>query len=1191
MLTRFYCRPSARYAGAGYRALFLLLLYGLSVSLSAQGRVDSLEARLAGSAGAERLAMLVDLVEALHREDARQAIAYGREAALLLPVDTGAAVVRRLWYWKGYAHYHVGEYDSVLVFAGRLQAGAEAAGDSKGATGAAYLKGIRHIRLGAYQEAQAALVAALEGYESFGDKAGVANALINIGNIHADRGDYAEAFSFYTRSLAIREETGDKTGIAEALNTIGTIYYEQGGYDEALSFYTRSLAIREEMGDNEGIAKALNNIGVLHDVQGDYVEGLSFYTRSLAIREEIGDKVGIASTLNNIGVIHLEQGDYDEALSFYTRSLAIKEEIGNKTGIARTLNNIGNIHLEQGDYDEALSFYTRSLAIREEMGDKEGIVEALHNIGNIHLEQGDYMEALSIYTRSLSIKEELGDKRGSASTFNNIGRIHYKQGDYSEAFSFYTRSLAIGEELGDKAGIAEVLNYIGRLHRAQGQLDDALNYSGRALALADSIGALALARDSHKERTLIFEQLGQFERALNAHRAYKAAHDSLFTSESQSVIAELQQQYKTKEQQQRIQLLQRNRQIQRLWLFGLIGGLLFLASIAFLLYNRYRLKNHAHSALTLAHKDLQQTHAHLETTQQQLIHAEKTASSRAADVLSKNNQLAEQATQLQELNSLKSRFFANISHEFRTPLTLILGQIDNVLPDLNKEKHINRLKSAARNGRQLLQLINQLLDLSKFDARQMTLKAAPANLVPLLRYLSGSFDSLAQQRKIKLQFECSEDDIQVYVDQEKIEKVMHNLLSNALKFTPEGGIVEIAVAVANGSQNGETAHTMDSGEVKIIVRDSGIGIPKDRLPHIFDRFYQVDSSTTREHEGTGIGLALTRELVQLHGGSISAESHEGFGTTFTVLLPMGKAHLKPDQISDSAVSDLGFEMSNVSVSDLADQNISPQEQAETQDQESKVKEIILIVEDNPDMRAYIRETLLTSTEAANYQVMEAPDGEEGFEKAQAAVPDLIITDVMMPGIDGYELTRRLRQDQATSHIPIIMLTAKAAESDKFAGLETGVDVFLIKPFSSKELQIRVRKLIENRKLLLAKVRERPMITASEVMATSANQQFLDRLLQIVEENLSDENFQVESLCREIGLSPAGLYRKLNALLDCTPALYIRRIRLERARQLLEQKAGNVTEIAFQVGYSNTSNFARAFREAFQISPSEFLKKT
>jgi signal transduction histidine kinase/DNA-binding response OmpR family regulator/ligand-binding sensor domain-containing protein len=539
-----------------------------------------------------------------------------------------------------------------------------------------------------------------------------------------------------------------------------------------------------------------------------------------------------------------------------------------------------------------------------------------------------------------------------------------------------------------------------------------------------------------------------------------------------------------------------------------------------------------------------------------------------------------EAEQLQETDMLKSRFFANISHEFRTPLTLIMGQIDQLQTMLKEQGVTSRLEMVSRNARHLLRLINQLLDLSKFEAGQMTLLGSRQNIVPLLRQLTSAFESMAAQKHITLSFESQPEEIFLFYEQDKIEKILYNLLSNALKFTPEQGQVRVKVEIDDSE-----APTPDeeTGELKVTVRDSGVGIAKEQLPFIFDRFYQVDASMTRLHEGTGIGLALTKELVQIHGGGISVTSEEGFGTTFVVRLPLGKAHLKPEQIMELAGAETltGFQ----TLSELASAKLAPEAPESQSSSTPAAGDFMLIVEDNPDMRLFIRESL-----EDGYRVVEAANGEEGFAKAQEIIPDIIITDVMMPGIDGYELTRRLRQEQVTSHIPIIMLTARAADEDRFEGLEQGVDAYLTKPFNKKELRIRVRKLIEMRRQLLAQVRQKPMISASEVMVTSAEQKFLQRLQEIVEDNISDETFEMEELGRKIGMSPRQLQRKINALLGCSPAFYIRRIRLERGRQLLEKGAGGISEVAFEVGYGSGSAFARAFRDAFGKPPSEFVKK-
>ena len=551
---------------------------------------------------------------------------------------------------------------------------------------------------------------------------------------------------------------------------------------------------------------------------------------------------------------------------------------------------------------------------------------------------------------------------------------------------------------------------------------------------------------------------------------------------------------------------------------------------------------------------------------------------RTRDVKAQRDQLRIQAQKLKELDLTKSRFFANISHEFRTPLTLILGQIGSVLPDSPTQAMKEKLDMAARNGKQLLRLINQLLDLSKLESGALKLHPQPGDILPLIKNLTYSFESLAHTKKIKLHFSCEHDAIFINFEAEKIEQIMHNLLSNAIKFTLEGGRISIQLAVNSDQKQDNQPNT--NHFLLITVRDSGLGIPKDRLAHIFDRFYQVDGSQTREHEGTGIGLALTKELVELHGGQISVESDEGFGTAFFVTLPLvaepgergtetGARRAKDnDEIFHAGITPQ-LEPSGNNVVHPSFNLHSPTS-----------SEFVLVVEDNADVRAYIRQHL-----EERYSVIEAKNGEEGFEKAREFIPDLIITDVMMPKIDGYELSRRLRTDKVTSHIPIIMVTAKAAKEEKLEGLKTGVDAYLIKPFSTKELNLRVEKLIEMRRKLREQFSKTLSTSPSAVQVSSLDEDFFENVKAAIEENLAEEDFGVVDLCKKVGMSQRQLQRKIKALTDHSPARFIRTMRLQRAKQLIEKEAGTITEIAYQVGYNNVSAFSKVFKEEFGKTPS------
>ncbi len=532
---------------------------------------------------------------------------------------------------------------------------------------------------------------------------------------------------------------------------------------------------------------------------------------------------------------------------------------------------------------------------------------------------------------------------------------------------------------------------------------------------------------------------------------------------------------------------------------------------------------------------------------------------------------------LRNLDQLKSHFFANISHEFRTPLTLILGQIESVLASNLEIKEKGKLQVATRNARRLLTLINQLLDLSKLEAGSMELNAEQHNIVSFLKSLFFSFESLADNQKIKLKFESELENIPVVFDPDKIEKVFYNLVSNAFKFTSVKGEIKVSLKI------------IEPFKVEICVKDNGIGIPADRISHIFDRFYQIDSSSTREHEGTGIGLALTKELVELHHGKISVKSEVNKGTEFSIHLPLGGLKTKEEPSLEKTTN----YSSNGNNSDDNEKDLVLNDEhhelnisnSDTQIPFNDQNEIVLIAEDNADVRAYIREQLEN-----DYKILEAKNGEEGFSIAQNEIPDLIITDVMMPKKDGYQFCKEIRNDEKTSHIPIIMLTAKAGLDDKIEGLETGVDAYLTKPFSARELRVRVRNLIYQRKQLRKRFSKSTILKPSDVSVVSVEQIFLEKTIRTIEKHFEDEQFGVEKLADEMNMSVSQLNRKLNALVDQPPGQLIRSFRLQRAADLLKQNAGTVAEICYRVGFNDQAYFSRAFKKQFGTSPSEYKIK-
>jgi signal transduction histidine kinase/DNA-binding response OmpR family regulator len=553
---------------------------------------------------------------------------------------------------------------------------------------------------------------------------------------------------------------------------------------------------------------------------------------------------------------------------------------------------------------------------------------------------------------------------------------------------------------------------------------------------------------------------------------------------------------------------------------------------------------------------------------------------RTKEIKNKNLQLLEQSKKLEELDKIKSHFFANISHEFRTPLTLITGPLEQMLtsPREDEGEQKKKMRLMLRNSRRLLSLINQLLDLSRFDSGKMKLQASRQNIVPFLKGIVESFDSLAVQNELHLEFYSEAEDITLYFDAEKLEKSVCNLLVNAIKFTPPAGKITVTLNVKKD---------IPPGFLEISVGDTGIGIPLAQLEHIFDRFYQARGLKEHAHKGSGIGLALTKELVSLHHGEISVNSREGKGSEFTIRLPLGDAHLEPEEIArhpgKPAKSELPEEDTDLYMIEKQEEEANQIDtntiDQTTDEKPAQEKNIILVVEDSADVRSYIRSAI-----EPDYQMIEAKDGQEGIEKALDVIPDLIISDIMMPGVDGYELCRVLKNDVKTSHIPLILLTARAAEDDIIAGLETGADDYITKPFNTRILCARIKNLIDLRRQWQQKMQRQMTLRPAEIPVSSVDETFLKDLQKLIEKNLSDELFSVEQLGKELYLSRTTLYRKVLALTGEPPREFIKSYRLKRGAQLLEANFGNVTEVSVEVGFSSTAYFTKCFKEKFHQLP-------
>jgi signal transduction histidine kinase/DNA-binding response OmpR family regulator/ligand-binding sensor domain-containing protein len=524
-----------------------------------------------------------------------------------------------------------------------------------------------------------------------------------------------------------------------------------------------------------------------------------------------------------------------------------------------------------------------------------------------------------------------------------------------------------------------------------------------------------------------------------------------------------------------------------------------------------------------------------------------------------------EAEQLKQLDEAKSRFFTNITHEFRTPLTLIMSPLEQLLKasDL-KESQKRQLLTAQQNSTQILQLINQILELSKLEVGLLQVSTSPISLNKFLERLITPFHSVANHKQLALHFECGFTDDEYFVDEAKLERMVNNLLTNAIKFTPANGSVRLVISKATGETPPEL--------ITFKVIDTGIGISPEALPFVFDRFYQADDKSNRAYGGTGIGLSLVRELTHLLKGTITVESAFGKGTTFTITLPLMPAGgAQPLVTPDLKINTLP-------------QAVVVDGLSKTNPASTTGKPMVLIVEDNESLRGFLTEQLTDF-----YSVITAPNGREAWEKVLAEMPELIVTDVMMPYMDGVELSKKVRETEATSHIGLIMLTAKASAVSRFEGLQTGVNDYISKPFSVDELQLRIANLLAHQK------RQREyfhgqLLKNEPSKHKDVENEFLKKAYNFLDMSLAQKaTIGVEDLADHMNMSSRTLNRKLSTLLGLSPNELIRNYRLNRATTLL-MKNLSISEVAYEVGFESSQYFAQCFKAVYYVSPTEYIQR-
>lgn len=959
-------------------------------------------------------------------------------------------------------------------------------------------------------------IAQKKGYTSYQAKAQLflGNAMMNIGN-------YEAAERHAKKALELFEAANDRRGMSGVYNILGIVNKRIGNFDLAIEQLNQAMDLSYQIGDSAQTTSNMINIATIYEAQGEILKSLEYNQQALLATKKHNKRIHQAITHNNIANNYKFLGDIPRATEHYLSSKAIYEKEGVSWRGISSLNNLAVLLINNQEYSKAGEYLEEAMqiALEEKVFQDQAITYA--NKGFLKMEKGQFEEAAADFRTALQVVEDNNLLALRPYLQLEMGRTLKEMKDYAGAEKYLREGLKNSKVSGRVEDVLIAYTHISELLIEQRKWNEVRQFTLEGFTYAQEVEANPYIADLALQLVAIFKHFGETSEALRFHEIHSALRDSIYNEESTRALLKQEYQYNYTRQSYQDSLsnaaalevqatdIKRRKQINRL----LWGILLLVVLFIGVLFNRYRL--------------IQRQKVQTEALNAKLLEADE----------------------------LKSRFFTNISHEFRTPLTVISGMIDQI-----KHQEYQRVKELVnRNTHHLLHLINQILDLRKLESGSLPVNYVQDNVVKYLKYILESFYSLAETKEVALVFESTEQELLLDFDSEKLLRITTNLLSNAIKFTPAGGEVKLRVVAPS--------HT-EVSTYQFSVTDTGVGIAQEKLPFIFDRFYQVDDVSSQTGAGTGIGLTLVKELVELLDGKIEVESKEGQGTSFTVTLPYKRkavASELPEISSEATLIPASQPVVKPALSNLGSIGLPR----------------LLIVEDNPDVMEY----LITCLDE-DYQLLLAYDGQKGLEKALAETPDLIISDVMMPRMDGFTMCNQLKTDQRTSHIPIILLTAKADADSRITGLERGANAYLAKPFDQRELKAQLKNLFALQQSQQARYSNLENLEPSQDIEVKQEDAFVLKIKELILANLDDPNFDLNAVSKALFLSRSQLGRKVKALTGKSAGVFIRSLRLKEARKRLLTTALTVSEIAYEVGFTSHAYFTQSYTAEFNESPSD-----
>lgn len=1006
-----------------------------------------------------------------------------------------------------------------------------------------------------YTRALAAGKAGITIFLKLGEHRETCKMYIGMGIINRYLKLYPASIEANLQAEKIAKEHALAPQLAAIYGNLGNVYFDKLDYEQALQYHLKSLRIDTGLGNEQGMGNTFHNLAMIYRVEKQYDKALDYYNRSLAIDLKNGNQGNIAISYSDLARLFIAKGNFQEALLYAQKALAIARRIDAKDLEQGTLSLLPLIHAALGDQEQALRYHHQYIHLSDSLQSADLSKQIADMQARYQAEQKD--RELSVQTLRLKAQQASLNQQQTliaaliafvflSGLISYLIFNRYKLQQRNLKLSLENEQYRLSQSLQLRQDIDETINYFAASLYGKNTVDEILwdvakNCIAR-LGFVDCVIYLI-----NEEQTALVQKAAYGNKNPEAYSILNPLVIPLGEGIVGSVARTGKPEIITDTTQDPRYVLDDEIRYAEL-------------AVPLLLHNKVI------GVIDSEHpeKGFFQEY-HLEALQTiAAICSSKIAQAMADEAAKKARILQLEADYIRQLDRVKSQFFANISHEFRTPLQLILAPLQKREAISPEETHMME-----RNANRLLRLVNQLLDLAKAEMGMLRLNYQWGNLIGFLRQTARYFEPMAAARKLKYQIDLPTTEPLAAYDRDKLEKIVYNLLSNAIKFTPAGGQVTLRAEVEP-----ETG-------LRLVVSDTGIGIPESLQNRIFDRFYQIDPSQTRAFEGSGLGLALTKELVELYKGSIQVESRPGSGSTFVVWLPLKADTSQAAHGLDRVVSATGASQT-LSIAMTTPALLPEEEPAEAGEED---KPTLLLVEDHPELNNYLRQQL-----SNRFRVVQAMQGDEGLQVARRVVPDLIISDVMMPVMDGFSMTRHLKEDDLTSHIPVILLTAKDDVDSRKEGFEGGAEQYLAKPFALDELVARINSLLTQRDLLRKKYSREVVLQPTGAPIRDREAEFLEKTIRIIDEHMADEEFSVEALQREMGMSRMQLHRKLKALTDQSASDFIRHIRLQRAADLLQQPGIQIAEAAYLSGFNHLSYFAKCFKDQFGMLPSEFVRQ-